>query len=139
MRAGLIGLAILASQARSPVHRDWTGEIELVADAEAPTRIIKQLGQVWRACGLLGLPRAESWEVVRRLALDSIPKLRGAVVRYLAEPADLTGSPRRADTTEVRIAVSHPKRTVLRALEDLAAHHVLDRVSPGKGHADCGR
>ena len=137
VRSGLVGLAILASQARSPVLRDWKGEIELVADAEAPTRIVKQLGQVWRACGLLGLPPDQSWEVVRRLALDSVPKLRGAVIRYLATPADdLPGTPRRANTTDVRIAVSHPSRTVLRALEDLAAHHVLDRVSPGKGHAD---
>ena len=136
VKRGLVGLAILASQARSPVFRDWGGEIELVGDAEAPTRIIKQLGQVWRACGLLGLPGAESWEVVQRLALDSIPKLRGAVVRYLAGPVDLLGTPRTANTTEVRIAVSHPHRTVVRALEDLNAHHVIDRVSPGKGHAD---
>lgn len=137
VRGGLVGLAILASQARSPVLRDWKGEIELVADAEAPTRIVKQLGQVWRACGLLGLPPDQSWEAVRRLALDSVPKLRGAVIRWLATPADdLPGTPRRANTTEVRIAVSHPHRTVLRALEDLAAHHVIDRISPGKGHAD---
>lgn len=67
-RAGLIGLANLVSQSRSPVHRDYKGEIELVGDAEAPTRIIKQLGQLWRACGVLGLGAADSWEVNRIVA-----------------------------------------------------------------------
>ena len=58
VRTGLIGLAALVALARSPVHRDWSGEVELVGDPEAPTRIIKQLGQLWRACGVLGLGRA---------------------------------------------------------------------------------
>src|ERR1022692_3066667 len=99
------------SQARSPVHRDWKGEIELIGDAEAPTRIIKQLGQLWRACGVLGLDAEESWEVVRRCALDSIPKLRGAVIRYLDARTEA------ADTTTVGIGVVHPTRTVRRALK----------------------
>ena len=127
---GLVGLAALVSLSRSPVHRDWSGEVELVGDPEAPTRIIKQLGQLWRACGVLGLGRPESWEVVTRCALDSIPKLRGAIIRHLAkcnEPVD---------TTQVRIALAHPKRTVLRSLEDLAAHGVITRESAGQGHAD---
>jgi hypothetical protein len=130
VRAALIGVASLVSQARSPVHRDWKGEIELVGDAEAPTRIIKQLGQIWRACGVLGLGRADSWEVVRRCALDSIPKLRGAVIRYLS------AHPGQSDTTTVGTGVVHPTRTVRRALEDLEAHGVVDRESAGQGYAD---
>jgi hypothetical protein len=129
-RRELIALASLVSQARSPVHRDWSGEIELIGDAEAPTRIIKQLGQLWRACGVLGLGTAESWEVVRRCALDSIPKLRGAVIRYLAT---LAGP---ANTTTVGIGVVHPTKTVKRALEDLAAHGVVERESGGQGRGD---
>lgn len=129
-RDGLIGLASIVSQARSPVHRDFKGEIELVGDAEAPTRIIKQLGQIWRACGVLGLDHADSWEVVRRCALDSIPKLRGAVIRYL----DKLDAP--ADTTMVGTGVVHPTRTVRRALEDLAAHGVVNRETAGPGRPD---
>ncbi len=129
-REQLIGLAALVSLARSRVHRDWAGEVELVGDPEAPTRIIKQLGQLWRACGVLGLDHPESWEVVTRCALDSIPKLRGALIRYLARQDGPT------DTSTIRIALAHPKRTVLRALEDLAAHHVINRMFAGQGHAD---
>jgi hypothetical protein len=130
VRAALIALASLTSQARSPVRRDHQGEIELVLDAEAPTRIIKQLGQLWRACGVLGLSRGESWEVVVRAGIDSIPKLRGTVIGYLAS------RPEPADTTTVAIRVVHPSRTVRRTLEDLAAHGVVDRKSAGRGHAD---
>jgi hypothetical protein len=137
VRAGLVGLASLTSQARSPVHRDWKGEIELVGDAEAPTRIVKQLGQLWRACGVLGISETESWEVVRRCALDSIPKLRGQVIRYLtALPADLNSVTTPATTTAVGAGVRHPSKTVRRALEDLAAHQVVTRIPARRGGAD---
>jgi len=127
--SALVGLACLASQARSPVQRDWKGEIELVLDAEAPTRLIKQLGQLWRACGMLGLGTADSWEVVRRAGIDSVPKLRGSIIRYLA------ASDRPQSTTAVADAVDHPTRSALRALEDLFAHGVVTRITAGQGHA----
>jgi hypothetical protein len=128
VRGAIVGLANLASQARSPVHRDYHGGIDLIGDAEAPTRIIKQLGKLWEACGLLGLPEPESWEVVSRAALDSIPKLRGAVIRYMASrPADLASIPGPVSTAAVQAELEHPRRTVFRALEDLAAHHVVKR------------
>lgn len=126
----LMALACLASQGRSPVQRDFKGEIDLVLDAEAPTRIIKQLGQLWRACGMLGLSRDESWAVVRRAGLDSLPKLRGGVIRYLAS-RELPQA-----TTDVGIAMAHPTRSVRRALEDLAAHHVITRIAAGQGRSD---
>jgi len=127
--SALVGLACLASQARSPVQRDWKGEIELVLDAEAPTRMVKQLGQLWRACGMLGLCEADSWEVVRRAGIDSVPKLRGSVIRHLPR----WSSP--STTTQVADAVDHPTRSALRALEDLSAHGVVTRITAGQGHA----
>jgi hypothetical protein len=106
VRAALIALASLVSQGRSPVHRDHQGEIDLVLDAEAPTRIIKQLGQLWCACGVLGLDRAGSWEVVARAGLDSIPKLRGAVIRYLAGRAEPASTTTVAIGVQVRVPLS---------------------------------
>jgi hypothetical protein len=130
VQAKLIALANMVSQARSPVQRDYRGEIELVLDAEAPTRVVKQLGMLWRACGMLGLDEAGSWEVVSRAGLDSIPKLRGAVLRALV------GQDEALDTTTVGTLVDHPTRSTRRALEDLTAHGVLTRISPGRGRAD---
>jgi hypothetical protein len=120
----LLPLAALAALGRSPVERDHFGEISLVGDAEAPTRLIKQLGQLWRACGMLGLDEARSWAAVRRAGLDSIPKLRRAVIEYLGRSA---GTWQR--TTEVSQAVRHPSRTTRRALEDLAAHGIVARYT----------
>jgi len=130
VRDKLVALACLASQSRSPVQRDYKGEIELVLDAEAPTRIIKQLGQLWRAGGLLGLSREDTWEMVRRAGFDSISKLRGSILRYLGRH-DV-----RRTTTEVGAAVDHPTRTVRRALEDLTAHGVVTRKPTGQGRPD---
>ena len=120
----LAALASLASQARSPVEHDNFGNIALVLDAEAPTRIVKQLGQLWKACGMLGLGEAESWQAVRRAGLDSIPKLRRAVIEYLGDPRQM-GSWQ--PTTDIAQAVKHPSRTTLRTLEDLTAHGIVTR------------
>jgi hypothetical protein len=119
------------------VSHDGSGQVELVLDAEAPTRLVKQLGQLWRACGMLGLDHAASWEVVRRAALDSVPKLRGAVVRVLARQAGALpreeGEPflARASVTEIADAVSHPQRTTRRTLDALEAHKVVKRIRAG--------
>lgn len=129
VREWLLPLANLASQARSPVERDYHGEIALVLDAEAPIRIVKQLGQLWRACGMLGLDEARSWQAVRRAGLDSIPKLRRAVITHLGAHAG-TWQP----TTEVAKAVGHPSRTTRRSLEDLLAHGIVQRSDEQHGH-----
>jgi hypothetical protein len=130
VREPLIALASFAALARSPVDRDQRSDIRLVLDPEAPTRLVKMLAQLWRACGLLGLDHASAWELVRRVGMDSIPKLRRAVLDLLA------GAPTTMPTTDVAEAVGHPAQTTRRALEDLAAHRVVTRVAGGQGRAD---
>jgi hypothetical protein len=127
-RERLVRLAGLVAQARSPVERDYQGEIELVLDPEAPTRLAKALERLWSGLDAIGVDRSDAWKVVARVGLDSVPKLRGAVVRALAAGQQ--------STTSVAKAVDHPNRTTLRALEDLAAHHVVDRTPQGRGKAD---
>jgi hypothetical protein len=130
VRAPMIALASYVARARSPVDRDQRSEIRLVLDPEAPTRIVKMLTQLWRAAGLLGLDKAGAWEMVRRIGLDSIPKLRREVLDYLAM------TPSAATTTQIAEAVEHPAQTTRRALEDLAAHHAVTRLTGGHGKAD---
>jgi hypothetical protein len=129
-RDHLAALGSYVALARSPVDRDSQGEIRLVLDPEAPTRIVKMLAQFWRAAGLLGLSRADAWALVLRIGLDSVPKLRRHVLDYLA--ATLTAP----STTTIAEAVEHPSRTTRRALEDLAAHRVVRRLAGGEGKAD---
>lgn len=130
VREPLIALAQHVALARSPVDRDQRSDIRLVLDPEAPTRIVKMLTQLWRAAGLLGLEPGAAWEMVRRVGLDSIPKLRRSVLDYLGTCLVPPS------TTDVAEAVEHPQQTTRRALEDLTAHRVTLRHPGGQGKAD---
>ena len=118
----LAKLANFVTLARSPVARDYRGEIELVMDREAPYRFVKQLYGLWRACGLLGMDREQAWEVAARVARDSLPKLRWRVLEALAGGGEQS-------TNTVARAVNHPYRSSKRTLEDLAAHGVVKRTT----------
>ena len=124
----LAALANFVTQARSPVARDYRGEIELVMDREGPYRFGKQLYALWRGCGLLGLDREQAWEVVARVARDSLPKLRWRVLAALA------GDAGELSTNQVAQAVWHPYQSTKRTLEDLVAHRVAARRTDGKEH-----
>ena len=130
IRGAVIALASYVARARSPVDRDARHEIRLVLDAEAPTRIVKMLTQLWRAAGLLRLPQADAWAMVCRVGLDSVPKLRRIVLDHLA------GTPAAVSTTVIADAVEHPTITTRRALEDLTAHRAVVRTPGGPGKAD---
>jgi len=95
-------------------------------DREAPHRFGKQLYQLWRACGLLGMTREQAREVCDRVAKDSLPKLRRRVLEALV----LRG---RLSTNTVARAVTHPRKSTQRALEDLTAHGVVTRDTDTKG------
>ena len=125
----LVTLADLVTLARSPISRDFSGEINLVLDPEQPTRLVKQLAGLYRGAGTIGLDRMRSWELVLRVGLDSIPQLRRRVLEYLAMGNQVT-------TTRVAAAVAHPVKTTRRALEDLTAHGVLVRTGQGPGKPD---
>jgi 5S rRNA maturation endonuclease (ribonuclease M5) len=121
----LAALADFVTLARSPVARDFKGEVDLVLDPEGPYRFGKQLYALWRACGLLGLDADAAWQVAGRVARDSMPRLRWRVLDALAARGELT-------TSAVCRAVWHPNRSTRRALEDLTAHRVVRRT-PARG------
>jgi hypothetical protein len=121
----LAKLADFVTLARSPVARDFKGEVDLVLDPEGPYRFAKQLYALWRACGLIGLDAEAAWEVAGRVARDSMPRLRWRVLDALAEHDALP-------TTTVAKAAWHPTRSTRRALEDLVAHRVAERT-PSRG------
>ena len=125
----IVSLAVLAALARSPVERDYRGEVELVLEAEAPTRIVKQLSQLLRGLLWIGLDTEDAWSVVVRAGFDSIPQLRRRIVDALA------ASDAGLSTAEIAGLVDHPTRTTLRSLEDLDAHGVVVREGEGVGTA----
>lgn len=125
----LVSLATLVVKARSAVERDsYSREIELVPGPEAPTRIITVLDRMLAGLDVIGVARADAWTVVTKLALDSIPALRLAIIYALM--------PGQADTNDISGKVRHPAQTTRRALEDLVAHGLveLERQGEGKAH-----
>lgn len=127
----LVALATLAVRCRSAVERDgYSREVELVPDAESPTRLVKVLARLLAGIHATGADPVTAWHVVTKCALDSIPALRLAAIAHLHD------APGEQSTTTIAQAVRHPTQTTRRALEDLAAHGVLTRTSNGKGHAD---
>ncbi len=130
IRAAVSALASYVARARSPVDRDHKSEIRQVLDAEAPTRVVKMLVQLWRAAGLLGIRKADAWTMVHRVGMDSIPKLRRVILDHLAEYRN--GS----NTAEIAGRIRHPVQTTRRALEDLTAHGVVCRFPGGPGVTD---
>jgi phage/plasmid primase-like uncharacterized protein len=131
VRDQLAALGSYVALARSPVDRDQRSDVRLVLDPEAPTRIVKTLAQLYRASGLLGLDAYAAWELVQRVGLDSIPKLRRLALDHLAQclvPAS---------TTSIAEAVEHPTQTTRRVLEDLTLHRLIRRIPGDPGKADC--
>jgi hypothetical protein len=131
-RTYLIDLAALSARCRSAVERDaYTRGIEHVHDAEAPTRLVKQLNQLRMGLVAIGATEAEVWGVVQKVAMDSIPAVRRDVVQRMAAEPEAGHLVR-----TLAAAIGQKDTSVRRALEDLEAHGVLVRTSSGMGNAD---
>jgi hypothetical protein len=51
-------------------------EITLIPDPEAPARVTKALGKLYAALRAIGVSGERAWSLVRKIAFDSMPKLR---------------------------------------------------------------
>ena len=112
--AGVVTLA------RSPVDRDYQGELEFIPDSEAPTRFAKALAQLYQGFVAIGLPADDAWATVARVALDCMPKLRRRCIVALVQTPG-------ASTSSIAERTGHPSRSTRRALEELVAHGLADR------------
>jgi hypothetical protein len=131
-RDRLVALSSLVVRARSGVIRDTYGgrEIELVPAAEAPGRLVVQLGLLLIGLRIIGLDDATAWSVVTKTGHDSMPTLRWQTLELLLATHEPT------PTTLVATTLDVPTTTARRTLEDLTAHHITVRESVGQGKAD---
>lgn len=122
----LIGIAMLTAKARSVVDRDAkTRDIELTHDAEIPVRLASMLRRVLHGLRVIGVPNAEAWTIIQKVALDSIPKLRAEIIRLVADEIGGGGyEPLTAKRIEKALKTS--AQSTRRALEELRAHCILD-------------
>jgi hypothetical protein len=115
----LLAAADLVTRARSAVERDQRGEVIDAHAPEMPTRFAKMIGQIMRGALALGMPRAHAVNLALRVAHDSVPPMRLAVLIDVAGHAGTT-------TTEVQGRLQKPRTTVDRTLQEL---HVLGLVT----------
>jgi hypothetical protein len=110
----LLGLADVVSLARTAVERDHMGRPLEAHDPEMPTRLAKQLGQIARGGIALGYTADEAMAVATRVAVDTMPPGRLAVLRDIhRHPADS------AYRSAARLAM--PYTSVDRYCQELAA------------------
>ena len=67
------------------VSRDYSGDVDLVPDAEAPTRLAKSIERLYAGVRALGCDDSTAWRVCAHVGLDTIPRLRRAVLDVLAD------------------------------------------------------
>jgi hypothetical protein len=127
----LVAVSTLAVRCRSAVERDsYSREVQLIPDAEAPGRLALVLLRLRNGLAAIGVDDSTAWALVTKAALDSMPALRRQVLELLAH------STTSLTTTDIAEWAGYPTTTTRRALEDLAAHGVIERRSQGKGRAD---
>jgi IclR helix-turn-helix domain len=128
-----IALSILTVTARSGVVRGGRGELELVPEHEAPTRLTKQLGLLGSALTVMHGSHEVGpleYQLVKKVALDTIPARRLKVLK------ELRTKKAPASTTEVAESVRYPTGSTRRVLEDLVGHGLVETDKPGQGKAD---
>jgi hypothetical protein len=123
--------ALVTAWGRGAVPRNGYGrrEIEGVPVVEEPMRLVQQLGSLARGVLALGLSEEAAAAIARRVAIDSMPEARRAVLQVLAtgEVLNTSSSARQAGID---------RKVARMALEDLAAIGVAenDRQDEDDGH-----
>jgi hypothetical protein len=110
--AVLLAAADLVTLARTAVERDYRGDVIDAHAPEMPTRFAKFLGQVVRGGLALGMSREHAHAVALRVAGDSVPPLRLAIL------GDVAAHPY-SRTSEVQKRLQRPRSTVDRELQAL--------------------
>lgn len=113
--------ALVTAWGRAAVPRNGYGrrEIEGVPIVEEPMRLVQQLGALGGGVLALGLPEDAAVTVCRRVALDSMPAARYAVLLALATGEVLS-------TSGVARAAALDRKVARFTLEELAAVGVVE-------------
>jgi len=120
----------LVVRLRGAVERDrYSREIEAVYGAEGTARIGLMLERLLAGLDVLGVERQQALTVVEAVAMDSVPPTRRAAY-------EIVHKHRAVETADVAIGLGLPTITVRRALEDLAAYHLVERHRRGQGKSD---
>jgi hypothetical protein len=124
----LIVLADIVTRARSGVPRDYNANLLYIPEAEAPTRLAKQLAQLGAAMLAIGVDEAETWRLVRKAGWDSVPAVRCSVIDCLAK------HPESVTLATIQEETGLPQRTAARVAEDVAVLRLARRFKDKSNH-----
>lgn len=133
IRNNIAYLAAFCVRARSGVIREGysSREIELIPEAELPTRLSKQLITLYSALSLIsGNFTDQDYELIYKIGMDTLPQNRKLVINALVETEGYQ------ETAEVATVIGYPTNTTRRLFEDLHGLKLIDRISYGQGHPD---
>lgn len=119
----IVAWSHFAVWARTGVERDgYSHDVMLMPSREAPGRLAGVLGAMHTGLAAIGVPVDDAWEILTKLALDSIPDLRRRLLRQLRLASD------GLYTADLVALTGIPKTTAERTLEDLALLDIVDRA-----------
>lgn len=128
-------MAEFATRARGYVPRDFHGEVAASPQLEGSGRMAKSLDLVVRAMGIVNqtgrLARGDL-SIVRRLAFGGTKPIRREILMCLRQRS-LQGQREYVGVSTIAAAIRRPRRTVVRALEDLVMVGLLDQERVGSG------
>ena len=94
---------------------------------------MKVLAELLRGLQVIGVEKWRAWDLVTKVAFDSMPALRQKVVLSMIEKDTDTA------TSDLATRLGYPTNTTRRTLEDLACYGIVERQSQGLGKADIWR
>lgn len=118
----IISYAQFAVRGRSAVIRDsYTREIVHKAGAEYPTRLSQVLALMLRSLRYIGVDEDDCWQIIGKLAVDSIPGARRYVLLALLDNCN--------STKRISEQIGISETTTRYALEELVIHGLVERDS----------
>lgn len=128
-RLELVRLARYAGVSRTPVDRNpYTGDLNAIPAPEGPGRLVIAYRQVLGGLEAIGVDTDSCWRVLRRLAVDTAPAMRSAVIRALVADA----IPRR--TSDLGQRAGLVTKTASRILDDLALIGLAEHTKAGEAN-----
>ena len=126
-------LSAFCVRARSGISRDgYSREINLIPEAELPTRLAKQLITLTSALLLInnGKFKEDDYNLIYKIGIDTLPQKRRRTIKILIEVDDYL------TTADIAMKIGYPTNTTRRILEDLYGLKLIIRESKGRGYAD---
>jgi hypothetical protein len=128
---------LLAVRLRGAIERDrQKREIEAVYGAEGTARIGLALERLLAGLDTLGIERELALNVVKAVAMDSVPPTRRRAYEHLHALRQRQNGKEAVSTTAVAEVLALPSVTTRRVLEDLTAYGLIERRVQGQGKAD---